>query len=70
MSSVVMAALGLVESLLGGGLAVVGLSATSKTVGGVGDSLLDLLLGGLGGVRSEFLLGLCVKLVSGLICRG
>lgn len=62
-----MAALGLVESLLGAGLAVIGLDATSDAVGSVGEGLLDLLLGGLGGVRSKFLLGLCEDTVSELI---
>jgi hypothetical protein len=56
---VVAGALGLVESRLGGRLALVRLSTTGKAVTGVGEGLLDLLLGGLGGVRSQFLLGLC-----------
>ena len=60
MGSVVVAALGLVESLLGAGLVVIGHDTASDAVAGVGGGLLDLLLGGLGGVRSEFLLGLCV----------
>lgn len=59
MDSVVVAALGLVESLLGAGLVVIGHDTASDAVGGVGNGLLDLLLGGLGGVRSDFLLGLC-----------
>lgn len=59
MDSVVMAALGLVESLLSARLAVIGLDTAGKAVGGIGDGLLDLLLGGLGGVRSQLLLGLC-----------
>lgn len=56
---VVAGTLGLVEGLLGTTLAVVGLETTSKTVTGVSDSLLDLVLGGLGGVRSDLLLSLC-----------
>lgn len=64
MGSVVVAALGLVESFLGARLAVIGLNTAGKAVGGIGDGLLDLLLGGLGGVRSQFLLGLCVVVVS------
>jgi hypothetical protein len=58
--SVVVAALSLVESLLGAGLVVIGKDTASDAVAGVGDGLLDLLLGGLGGVGSDFLLGLCV----------
>lgn len=61
MSLVIMSTLGLVESLLRGRLALVGLSAASETIGGIGDTLLDLVLGGLGGVRSQFLLGLCMS---------
>jgi hypothetical protein len=56
---VVMAALALVESLLGSALLVVGLETAGDTVGGISEALLDLVLGGLGGVRSELLLGLC-----------
>lgn len=56
---VVMGTLSLVESLLSAGLASVGLQTTSDTVAGVSNALLDLLLGGLGGVRSDLLLGLC-----------
>lgn len=58
-SLIVVGTLGLVEGLLRGALAVVGLEAASDTVGGVGDGLLDLVLGGLAGVRSELLLSLC-----------
>lgn len=54
-----MGTLSLVESLLSAGLASVGLQTTSDTVAGVSNALLDLLLGGLGGVRSDLLLGLC-----------
>ena len=54
-----MGTLGLVKSLLRSALAVVGLEAASDTVGGVGEGLLDLILGGLGGVRSDLLLSLC-----------
>lgn len=54
-----MGTLGLVEGLLRTALAVVGLGTASETVGGIGESLLDLFLGGLGGVRSDLLLGLC-----------
>lgn len=60
MSVVVMGTLGLVEGLLRGRLALVGLSTASEAVGGIGDTLLDLVLSGLGGVRSQFLLGLCM----------
>ena len=60
-SLIVMGALGLVEGLLGGTLAVVRLEATSDAVGGVGEGLLDLVLGGLAGVRSNLLLSLCWK---------
>lgn len=59
MGLVVVGALGLVEGLLRSALAVVGLEAASDTVGGVGDRLLDLLLSGLAGVRSDLLLSLC-----------
>lgn len=58
-SLVVVGALGLVKGLLGSALVLVGLTTTSHAVGGVGDSLLDLVLGGLGGVRSHLLLCLC-----------
>lgn len=58
MNIVVTGTLGLVESLLGATLAVISLEATTNTVGGIGDSLFDLILGGLGGVRSDLLLGL------------
>ena len=58
MNIVVVAALGLVENLLGTRLGVIGLDTTSNTVGGIGDSLLDLFRGRLGGVRSQLLLGL------------
>lgn len=59
---VVMDTLGLVVGLLGSRLVLVRLSATSETVGGVGNSLLDLVLGRLGRVRSELLLGLYLEL--------
>ena len=55
---VVVRTLGLVKSLLGGRLAIVGLTTAGKTVGGIGDTLLNLVLSGLGGVRSQLLLGL------------
>ena len=61
MGSVVVGALSLIESLLGSGLAVVGLEAAGNTVSGVGEALLDLVLGGLGGVGSHLLLGLCKR---------
>lgn len=61
MDIVVAGTLGLVEGLLGTTLAVIGLEAAGNTVSGVGDSLLDLVLGGLGGVRSDLLLGLCER---------
>lgn len=48
----------LVGSLLSSRLVFVRLSATSETVRGVGSSLLDLVLGGLGRVRSDLLLSL------------
>jgi hypothetical protein len=57
-SVVVMAALTLVESLLGSALLVVRLEAARDTVSGISEALLELVLGGLGGVRSELLLGL------------
>lgn len=59
MSSIVVGALSLVEDLLASTLAVIGLETTGGTVTGVGGGLLDLVLGGLGGVRNELLLGLC-----------
>jgi hypothetical protein len=58
---VVTGALGLVEGLLASTFAVIGLQATGNAVTGVGHSLLDLFLSGLGGVRSDLLLGLCGK---------
>jgi hypothetical protein len=58
-SLIVVGTLGLVEGPLRSALAVVGLEAASDTVSGVGEALLDLLLGGLGGVRSDLLLSLC-----------
>jgi hypothetical protein len=57
-SLVVVRTLGLIEGLLGSALAVIGLSTASDTISGVGDSLLDLVRGGLGGIRSDLLLGL------------
>jgi hypothetical protein len=57
-SSVVVAALDLVKGLLASGLVLIGLDTTSNAVCGIGDGLLDLLLGRLGGVRSQLLLGL------------
>lgn len=56
---IVVHALGLVKGGLGGRLLVIGLDATNDAVSGVGDGLLDFLLSGLGGVRSELLLALC-----------
>ena len=61
MAVVVTGTLGLVEGLLANTLAIIGLQAAGSAVSGIGGSLLDLVLGGLGGVRSEFLLGLCRK---------
>lgn len=61
MGSVIVGALGLVESLLRARLAVVGLEAASDAITGVGNGLLDLVLGGLGGVRSKLLLSLCIS---------
>lgn len=58
---VVTGTLGLVESLLANTLAIIGLQAAGSTVSGVGESLLGLVLGGLGGVGSDLLLGLCGK---------
>lgn len=55
---VVVNTLGLIPSLLGGRLVFVGLGATSETVCGVGDGLLNLILSGLGRVRSDLLLSL------------
>lgn len=69
MNVVVTGTLGLVEDLLGTALAVISLETASKTVGGVGDGLLDLVLGGLGGVRSELLLGLCQKKYTVSLCQ-
>lgn len=60
-SLIVVGTLGLVEGLLGGALAVVGLEAASDTVGGIGEGLLDLVLGGLARVRSDLLLSLCLE---------
>lgn len=47
MDLAVLGAGGLVADLLAGGLAVVGLETAGGLVGGVGESLLDLLLSGL-----------------------
>lgn len=58
---VVTSTLGLVESLLASTLAIIGLQASASAVSGVCESLLDLVLGGLGGVGSDLLLGLCGK---------
>lgn len=58
-SLIVVSTLSLIEGLLGGALAVIRLETTRDTVSGVGDGLLDLLLGRLGGVRSDLLLRLC-----------
>lgn len=58
---VVTSTLGLVEGLLANTLAIIGLQAAGSTVSGIGESLLDLVLGGLGGVGSDLLLGLCGK---------
>ena len=58
-SMVVTGTLGLVKGLLSTALALIGLETTGKTVGGIGDGLLDLVLGGLGGVGSDLLLSLC-----------
>lgn len=57
---VVFGTLSLVKGLLSAALAIVGLKTTSKTVTSVGDGLLDLVLGRLGGVRDQLLLGLCM----------
>ena len=59
MGSVVVAALGLVESLLGGRLLAIGHDTASNAVGGVGDGLLNLVLGRLGGIGGKLLLSLC-----------
>lgn len=59
MSVVVAGTLSLVEGLLGSRLAIIGLEAAGDTVSGVGEGLLNLVLGGLGGVRSYLLLSLC-----------
>jgi hypothetical protein len=61
---IVVSALGLVEGGLTGRLLVIGLNATRDTVGGIGETLLDLLLGRLGRVRSDLLLGLCERVWS------
>lgn len=55
---VIMGALSLIEGLLGTALVVVRLETTSDAVTSVGNGLLDLVLSGLGGVRSHLLLGL------------
>jgi hypothetical protein len=55
---VVTGTLGLVEGLLASTLALVGLQAAGNAICGIGGSLIDLVLGGLGGVRGELLLGL------------
>lgn len=59
MGVVVMGALDLVERLLRTRLAGISLGATGHAVGGIGEGLLDLVLSGLGGVRSHLLLSLC-----------
>lgn len=58
MDVVVTSTLGLVEDLLASTLALVGLQAAGNTIGSVGGSLVNLILGGLGGVRCELLLSL------------
>lgn len=58
---VVTGTLSLVKGLLTSTLAIIGLETAGNTIGGIGGGLLDLVLGGLGGVRSEFLLGLWKK---------
>jgi hypothetical protein len=50
--------LGLVKGLLATALVVIRLETTSDAVTSVGGGLLDLVLSGLGGVRSDLLLGL------------
>jgi hypothetical protein len=64
MAVVVTSTLCLVKGLLSSTLAIIGLQSAASTVSGVGDSLLDLVLGGLGGVGSELLLGLCREKLS------
>lgn len=59
MGMVVMGTLSLVSDLLGTTLAVIGLESTGNTIAGVGNGFLGLVLGGLGGVRDDLLLGLC-----------
>lgn len=61
MAVIVTGTLGLVKGLLTSTLAIIGLQAAGSTVSGVSEGLLDLLLGRLGGVRSELLLSLCTK---------
>lgn len=61
MDLVVLFTPGLIEDLLANTLAIISLQATASAVSSVGDSLLELVLGGLGGVRCELLLGLCRK---------
>lgn len=58
-----MSALALVEDLLGCALVVVGLRTAGDAVGCIGEGLLDLVLGGLGGVGSKLLLSLCESLL-------
>lgn len=54
-----MSTLALVEGLLGCALVVIGLRTAGDTVSCIGEGLLDLVLGGLGGVGSNLLLSLC-----------
>ena len=56
---VVAGALGLVKGRLGSRLVLIRLGIAREAVRGVADGLLDPLRRGLGGVRSQFLLGLC-----------
>ena len=53
MDVVVASALGLVKDLLASTLAFIGLQAAGNAIGGIGSSLVDLVLGGLGGFGSE-----------------
>jgi hypothetical protein len=55
---IVTGALGLVEGFLTSTLALVGLQAAGNAIGGVGGSLINLVLSGLGRIRGELLLGL------------
>jgi hypothetical protein len=62
---VIVGALTLVKGFLSSGLALVGLETTGDPVSGVGEGLLQLILGGLGRVGSDLLLSLCEMSLAG-----